>query len=140
MLGCACLGFSIRILGLVIGRLIGDFDAAVFDGVCREIGEFVDLNGLCFFQEPAEVVPKERGVPDVDGPDVGEFMDGHEGDDVLIHEFLFFVALAEAHVDLFALVHGVRGVGGIGRGLGKAGGIGIEITGHLRYEGLEVLG
>ena len=81
-----------------------------------EIGELIDLEFLCALQEPAEVVPEERRVSDIHGADVSHLVERHEGDDVLIHELLLFVALPQAHEDLFAFVHGLRCVAGIGGG------------------------
>lgn len=67
-------------------------------------------------------------MTDFVGATVGEFMEGDEGDDVFVDEFFVFIALPETHIDLFALVDGVRRIGGIGRGFRKTGGVGVEIS------------
>lgn len=111
-------------------------DATVLYGMGCEIGVAIDLDLLGALQKPAEVIPEQRRVTDVYRADVCEFMDGDEGDNVLVHQFLLGIALAETHEDLFALVDGIGGIGGVGSGFRETGGIGIKIADHLGDERL----
>ena len=105
-----------------------------------EIRELVNLNLFGAFEKPAEVVPEERRVADIDGADVCHFMECDESDNIFVDELLFFVALTQAHEDLFALVHGIRRVICVGSRFRKTGGVGVEIAEHLLYERLLTVG
>ena len=105
-----------------------------------EIRKLVYLDLFGAFEEPAEVVPEERCMADVYGADVCHLVESDDGDDVFVDELLLFVALAQAHEDLFALVHGIRRVIRIGSGFRETGGVGVEIAEHLLYKGLLTVG
>ena len=121
----------VRILCLIVRRLIRDVDATVFHGVCGEIRVFVDAHGLRALEEPAEVVPELRSVTHVGCADMAQLMERYEGDNILIDELFTLIALTETHIDLFALIHGVRRVRGIGGRLRETTGIRVKIAAHL---------
>ena len=105
-----------------------------------EICVLIDLNLFGAFEEPAEVIPEERCVADIHRADVGHLMECDESDNVFVDELLLFIALAQTHEDLFALVHGIRRVIRIGSGFRETGRVGVEIAEHLLYERLLTVG
>ena len=97
----------------------------------------IDAGFLGFLEEPGEIVPEVWAMANRLGDHVAHFMDGHEGHNVFLDQGLVTAfALSEAEMDLFALVHTVGGVLGIGGRLFEAIGIRLEIPGELLDLGL----
>lgn len=114
-----CSGYDllirIGVLGFLIGRLVRNAHAAILHGMSGEVCVLVNVELLGALEQPGEVIPEQRCVTDLVRADVGHLVNRDEGDDILTDELLAFVALAEAHVDLLALVDTVARVAGIGR-------------------------
>lgn len=126
----------IGVLGLVVCRLVRYVNSAVFHGMRTEVRELIDLDFLRTLEEPAKIVPEERGVADFVSSNMAHLMEGHEGYDILVYEFLALIALTETHIDLLALVNGVARVAGVGGGFREARRRRVEIAENLGNERL----
>ena len=114
-------------------------DSTVFDGMRREIGVGVDLEGFGLLEEPRKVIPEFGRVTNRRCSTMGHLMECDKDDDVFLDELFLFVTLSQTHIDLLTLVDGIGCKLCIRSRFCKSLGASIKVLENLFYKGLVLM-